>query len=462
MEKITLLICFMCLTVCNAQDLELQLFASGLDRPVNLKHAGDDRLFAAEQDGIIKIINANGTVNSTPFLDIELRVGSSGTEQGLLGLAFHPDYDINGYFFVNYTDTSGDTVISRFSRDGSNPDLADPNSELIVLTYSQPFSNHNGGELQFGPDGYLYISSGDGGSGGDPQDNGQDLGTLLGKILRIDVNNSTMANPYVIPADNPFVGTAGARGEIWAYGLRNPWKFSFDSLNNDLWIADVGESAREEINSVSSGLAGLNYGWRCYEGNNTYDTSDCPDMSTLTFPVAEYSHTGGRCSITGGYRYRGSEFPGFNGLYFFADVCTQEIGYLEFDGGSWNITFEGFSGSLVAFGEDINGELYVCSLGGDISKLVDNSLSTDEFDLSNVSVYPNPTKDVINVDFSSVGTTVDSNIAIYDIQGKLVKSVSKNSEAIQKINTTELSKGLYLLKIVAENGEQITRKLVIL
>ena len=234
MEKITLLICFMCLTVCNAQDLELQLFASGLDRPVNLKHAGDDRLFAAEQDGIIKIINANGTVNSTPFLDIELRVGSSGTEQGLLGLAFHPDYDINGYFFVNYTDTSGDTVISRFSRDGSNPDLADPNSELIVLTYSQPFSNHNGGELQFGPDGYLYISSGDGGSGGDPQDNGQDLGTLLGKILRIDVNNSTMANPYVIPADNPFVGTAGARGEIWAYGLRNPWKFSFDSLNNDL------------------------------------------------------------------------------------------------------------------------------------------------------------------------------------------------------------------------------------
>ena len=466
MKNITLLICCLYFALGNSQDLELELFASGLDRPVNLKHAGDDRLFAAEQDGIIKIINSDGSVNSTPFLDITGQVESSGSEEGLLGLAFHPDYATNGYFFVNYTrDITGtsddETVISRFTRSSSDPSQADPNSELEILTYAQPFSNHNGGELQFGPDGYLYISSGDGGSGGDPQDNGQDLGTLLGKLLRIDVNNSTVANPYAIPADNPFVGTAGARGEIWAYGLRNPWKFSFDRLNNDLWIADVGQSAREEINTAPSNAAGLNYGWRCYEGNNTYNTSGCPAMNTLTFPVAEYAHSGGRCSITGGYRYRGSEFPGFDGLYFFADVCTQEIGYIENTGGSWSMTFEGFSGSLVAFGEDINGELYVCSLGGDIRKLVDNSLSTESFDLNKVTVYPNPAKNEISIDFSSVGATINSEMKVFDLQGKLVTSLNKNSEAIQKINTTQLSKGMYLLQIRAENGKQITRKLII-
>ncbi|MTE25318.1 PQQ-dependent sugar dehydrogenase [Winogradskyella ouciana] len=466
MKNITILICCLCVALGNTQDLELELFASGLDRPVNLKHAGDDRLFAAEQDGIIKIINADGSVNTTPFLDIEARVESGGSEEGLLGLAFHPNYATNGYFFVNYTrdvvgQTDNETVVSRFTRSSTDPSQADPNSELIILTYTQPFTNHNGGELQFGPDGYLYISSGDGGSGGDPQDNGQDLGTLLGKLLRIDVNNSTMSNPYAIPTDNPFIGTAGARGEIWAYGLRNPWKFSFDRLNDDIWIADVGQSAREEINNAPSTSAGLNYGWRCYEGNNTYNTSGCPPMSSLTFPVAEYAHSGGRCSITGGYRYRGSEFPGFNGLYFFADVCTQEIGYIEFENGTWNSTFEGFSGSLVAFGEDINGELYICSLGGDISKLVDNSLSTEDFDLNNVAIYPNPAENEITIDFSSVNATIKSEMTIFDLQGKIINSKNKSSDAVQKINTSQLSQGLYLLQIRADNGEQMTHKLVI-
>ncbi len=205
-----------CLNTSYAQDLELELFASNLDRPVNIKHAGDDRLFVIEQDGLIKIINANGTIETVPFLDIDSRVRSTGNEQGLLGLAFHPDYTNNGYFFVNYINNSGNTVIARFSRDGTNPSIADPNSELIILDYNQPESNHNGGELAFGADGYLYISSGDGGGGGDQDNNSQNLGNLLGKLLRIDVNNSTVAEPYIIPADNPFVGDPNANDEIWA------------------------------------------------------------------------------------------------------------------------------------------------------------------------------------------------------------------------------------------------------
>ena len=371
-----------------SQNLELELFASSLDRPVNIKHAGDDRLFVVEQDGLIKIINANGTIESTPFLDIDSRVRSIGNEQGLLGLAFHPNYVNNGYFFVNYIDNSGDTVIARFSRDATNPSLANPNSELIVLTYSQPFSNHNGGELAFGSDGFLYISSGDGGSGNDPQNNAQNLKSMLGKLLRIDVNNATVTNPYAIPSDNPFIGNSNANDEIWAYGLRNPWKFTFDRSTNDLWIADVGQNAREEINftvstetDLSSETAGLNYGWRCYEGNlegAAFDIQECSNLDTLIFPEFEYVHNLGRCSITGGYVYRGLEYQNFEGLYFFADVCSQEIGYLRFENGSWNATFESFAGNWVAFGEDITGEIYIASISGNIFKLTDSALSIEE------------------------------------------------------------------------------------
>lgn len=466
MKTINILLCCLCISTTFAQDLDLEVFASGLNRPVNIKNAGDDRLFVAEQDGIIKIINASGTVNSTPFLDITTRVQSSGNEEGLLGLAFHPDYATNGYFFVNYTrDIVGssldETVVSRFTRSSTNPSIADPNSELEIITYTQPFSNHNGGELQFGPDGYLYISSGDGGSGGDPDNNSQNLGNLLGKLLRIDVNNSTMANPYAIPADNPFIGSPSASDEIWAYGLRNPWKFSFDRMNGDIWIADVGQNAREEINRAALTDAGLNYGWRCYEGNATYNTSGCPSSSTLTFPVAEYLQTMGRCSITGGYRYRGSMYPNFNGLYFFADVCTQEVGYIEDVGGSWAMTFEDFSGSLVAFGEDINGELYICSLGGVVYRLIDNSLSVDEFDLNTVSVYPNPSKNEINIDFSSVGTSILSSISIYDMQGKLIRNIVSTEDVIQKINTSNMVTGIYVIRIEANNGQRSTHKLII-
>ncbi|GAB4158542.1 MAG: hypothetical protein Tsb0033_11900 [Winogradskyella sp.] len=462
MKKLITFLCLMSATISFAQDLELDLFTSGLNRPVNIKHAGDDRLFVVEQDGIIKIVNSDGTVETTNFLDIDDRVRSIGNEQGLLGLAFHPEFSTNGYFFVNYTNNSGDTVISRFSRIGVNPTIADPNSELIILTYTQPFSNHNGGELQFGPDGYLYISSGDGGSGGDPQNNAQNLNSLLGKLLRIDVNNSTASNPYAIPSDNPFIGNAAARDEIWAYGLRNPWKFSFDALTGDLWIADVGQNAREEINQVVSTDAGLNYGWRCYEGSITYNTSGCPNSSTLTFPVSEYTHSGGRCSITGGYVYRGSNYPNLVGSYFFGDVCTQEIGYLKFENGSWNSTFESFSGNWVAFGEDLNGELYVSGLGGNIFKITDTLLSIDENNQNTVSIYPNPANTVLNINFSDNLISDETVMSIYNIRGQLIKSISKTTDSnFSKINISDLNSGFYILRIDSEGGKKILQKFVV-
>ena len=449
------------LNISYAQDIELELFASNLDRPVNIKHAGDDRLFVVEQDGLIKIINANGTIETAPFLDIDSRVRSTGNEQGLLGLAFHPDYTNNGYFFVNYINNSGNTVIARFSRDGVNPSIADPDSELIILDYNQPESNHNGGELAFGTDGYLYISSGDGGGGGDQDNNSQNLGVFLGKLLRIDVNNSTVAEPYNIPADNPFISDPNANDEIWAYGLRNPWKFSFDRSTNDLWIGDVGQNAREEINfTLSTDTGGLNYGWRCYEGNNTFNTSGCPSADNLTFPVSDYAHTNNRCSITGGYVYRGSEYPNFEGLYFFADVCSQEIGYLRFENESWNSTFESFSGSWVAFGEDINGELYVSNLSGNIFKLTDSTLGVEENQLNVISIFPNPANNELHLDFSKTTLTV-SDIIIYNTQGKAVKTVTRNDDTIQNIKVSDLSKGIYILKMNSADGNSSTQKLVI-
>ena len=288
-------------SIITSQGLDIELFAQNFDRPVNLKHAGDDKLYVVEQDGYIRIINDDGSVETTPFLNIDSRVINTGNERGLLGLAFHPNYITNGHFYVNYINNSGNTVISRFNRSNTNPLLADPNSELILLTYSQPFTNHNGGDMAFGQDGYLYISSGDGGAGGDPQNNSQNLTNLLGKILRIDIDNTENGNNYAIPPDNPFEGSPTNSEEIWAYGLRNPWKFSFDSLNGDIWIADVGQQEYEEINRATLTEAGLNYGWRCYEGNATFNSTGCPPFNTLTFPVAEYNHTTSgqfKCSIT--------------------------------------------------------------------------------------------------------------------------------------------------------------------
>ena len=448
----------------NAQTIDIETFATGFNAPISIKNAGDSRLFIVERAGLIQIVNSDGSRNSTPFLDINSIVSNGGGERGLLGLAFHPNYDSNGYFYVNYIDNSGNTVISRFSRSTPNPELADSTTELQLLTYSQPFINHNGGDMAFGPDGYLYISSGDGGSAGDPGDRAQSLTTLLGKILRIDVDGSSNGN-YGIPADNPFVGNGAAMDEIWAYGLRNPWRISFDRDTNELWIADVGQNSIEEINMVSSSEAGVNYGWRCYEGNSSFNSSNCPPSNTLKFPVAQYSHTGNgafKCSITGGYRYRGTAQPSLVGLYFFADYCSDEIGYLEQSGNDYNMTFSSaFTGNgWTSFGEDNNGELFIAGIdSGTIYRVIDSNLSVDENNLFSVKIYPNPILDQFTIDMSN-STVVAESVTLYSIQGKTLSSYSNFEGSIINISTVSLSGGIYFIEITNNNGNSIFKKII--
>ena len=354
--------------------IELEPFAY-YPSALGIENAGDSRLFIITKDGEIVIADTNGNIDPTPFLDISNKV-STISERGLLGLAFHPDYANNGYFFLNYTNNSGATVIARYNVSATDPDEADPNSEQIILTFNQPSSNHNGGDLSFGPDGYLYIPTGDGGGSGDTDNNAQNNQLFLGKVLRIDIDNGL---PYTIPADNPFVGDANVLDEIWATGLRNPWRVSFDKLTGDLWIADVGQGAREEVNlQLANSTGGENYGWRCYEGNNTFNTSsNCPPMADLTFPVFEYDHNlpAGGYSITGGFVYRGSAYPSLYGHYICADYVSANLYTVVSDGnGGWNSQVYddqafGFQNHVATFGEDVNGELYVARLEGDIYKV---------------------------------------------------------------------------------------------
>ncbi len=355
----------------NAQDgVQLVEVSDGFFSPVDIKNAGDERLFIVEQSGKIKILNPNGTINTAPFLNIE-SLTNGGGEQGLLGVAFHPDYATNGFFFVNYTNNNGDSRIVRYSVSGSNPDLADMSSALPILSQDQPFGNHNAGSLNFGPDGYLYIPFGDGGSGGDPMNNAQNPQTFLGKMLRIDVDGGV---PYGIPTDNPFASDDETLDEIWAIGLRNTWKFSFDAETGDLWMADVGQNAWEEIDMEPSGSAGgLNYGWRCYEGMVNYDQSQCPGtIPNITEPISVYNHNNGACSVTGGYVYRGSEFPEMYGRYYYTDYCNGQFRYIEINGGVVNEGTviggaQGFGWS--SFGESSTNELYVANLDGTIYRL---------------------------------------------------------------------------------------------
>lgn len=454
----TLVVCFNA-CILFSQDVNTEIFATGFNRPVDIKHANDSRLFVVEQDGIIKILNSDGSVNPISFLDISSLVTTVDFEQGLLGLAFHPNYNTNGYFYVNYTNTSGNTVVSRFTVSATNPDIADATSEVILLTVNQPFDNHNGGCLTIGPDNHLYVAIGDGGSGGDPGNRAQNLMTLLGKVLRLDITSTTTVS---IPSDNPFVGDVNALDEIWAYGLRNPWKMSFDRDTNELWIADVGQNSKEEINMVASTASGLNYGWRCYEGNSTFNTSGCPSSSTMTFPVSEYNYGGSpfRCSITGGYRYRGTQYPDFQGLYFFADYCTSEIGTLAFDGSSWNMTMNGpFSGNFVSFGEDVSGELYVAGItNGTIYKIVDTTLSVAENTLDKtITIYPNPTENSFFVKHNP-NQEVKS-VAIYTINGQLMQTQLINTS--KEINISTLKSGMYIVAVTYNETSTTYNKLIV-
>jgi glucose/arabinose dehydrogenase len=320
-----------------------------------------------EKTGAIRIIS-DGVLLPDPFLDLSSRI-SNGDEQGLLGMAFDPDYATTGRFIVHFTDPAGNTTLSRFQV-SANPDVADPASELVILTAAQPFANHNGGQVAFGPDGFLYLGLGDGGSGGDPGNRGQDLTDLLGSILRIDVRST---EPYAVPADNPFVQSGAP--EVWSYGLRNPWRFSFDRATGDLYIADVGERAWEEVNISTAAQGsgrGANYGWNIMEGTDCFLASGC-DQNGLTLPVLEYGHGEG-CSITGGYVYRGSAIPALQGRYFYADFCQRWVrSFVHTDEGvteqtEWPSLMP--PGAVLSFGEDALGELYILDQSGRVSKVV--------------------------------------------------------------------------------------------
>jgi uncharacterized repeat protein (TIGR01451 family) len=352
-----------------------QVVVSGLQNPVQVTHAGDNsgRLFVVEQPGRLRVV-ADGALLPTPLLDLTQRV-TFGGERGLLGLAFHPSYETNGYFYVNYTRAGdGATVIARYRVSTGNPNLADAGSEQVLLTVAQPYTNHNGGQLLFSPrDGYLYIGMGDGGSGGDPLNNAQNPATLLGAMLRLDVDRGV---PYAVPADNPYVGIAG-RDEIWAIGLRNPWRFSFDRAAHDLYIGDVGQNLWEEIDYQRAGTpGGINYGWRCKEGTHDYNMTGACLTAALTDPIAEYSHTEGR-SVTGGFVYRGSSYPALAGRYFYADFVEGKIWSTVKTGSnpdSWSPPeLELDTGlAISAFGEDEEGELYVVDwAGGTVRRLAD-------------------------------------------------------------------------------------------
>ena len=339
--------------------------ASGLGFPLYLTApAGDARLFIVEKGGAIRIVK-DGALLPAPFLSLADRVSTSG-EQGLLGLAFDPAYGTNGRFVVHYTDVNGNTVVSMFRVSASDPDLADPASESVLLTAEQPFANHNGGQILFGPDGMLYIGLGDGGSDGDPGGRGQAVTDLLGDILRVDVSSGT---GYTVPVDNPFVGRPDARPEIWSYGLRNPWRFSFDPATGDLYIADVGQNAWEEVDVVTAAGGagrGTNFGWNPTEGTHCYATPSC-DPGAFTLPVLEYSHSEG-CSITGGYVYRGAAIPALQGHYFYSDFCRGSVRSFRLQDGEavepqqWSALAPG--GSVTSFGQDVAGELYILTAEG--------------------------------------------------------------------------------------------------
>lgn len=414
-------------------EVEAAFPALSFDRPVDLQHAGDgtNRLFVVEQHtGRIMVFpNDPSVTNATIFLDLDNI--NTGNEEGLLGLAFHPDYENNGYFFVNYSASNPRrTVIARYSVESANPNQADPNSQVVIMTINQPYNNHNGGQLAFGPDdGYLYIGLGDGGSGGDPGENGQDPKTLLGSVLRIDIDNFVVGGPpYSIPADNPFVGnTEGFREEIFAFGLRNPWRFSFDPPTGDLWLGDVGQGQREEINVIENGG---NYGWDTMEASLCFEPSNGCNEEGLTLPVWEYGRSLGS-SVSGGYVYRESRVPELEGKYIYADFVSGRIWALTYDGTNpaSNEEIHDASFNIPAFGTSENEDFFILSFNGKIYKFVETQSTATE-ELPEIPArhatlgtgYPNPFQSAITLPYT-LETEAKITLAIYDALGRRVHTL---------------------------------------
>ncbi|MCB2204881.1 PQQ-dependent sugar dehydrogenase [bacterium] len=449
----------------------------GFNRPVDLQHAGDgsDRLFVVEQAGRIFVFpNDPESAEADVFLDIRARVNDGGNEEGLLGLAFHPSYAENGYFYVNYSASNPRrNVIARYSVSADNPNVADPESETVLLSFEQPFSNHNGGQLAFGPDGYLYIATGDGGSGGDPQNNGQNRSVLLGKILRIDVDNSGAGMQYAIPEDNPFAGNSeGWAEEIYAYGLRNPWRFSFDPETGRLWAGDVGQNKYEEVDIIEKGK---NYGWRIMEGFACFNPSSGCDQTGLELPIVEYGRSEG-ASITGGYVYRGENVPELKGQYVYADFVSGRIWGLTYNGPDdvENELLLASSENISSFGVDENGELYICSFGGGIFRFTPTVTSTNAApngipeDVFLSSSYPSPAlrgaADAVTV---RVGLPAqqEMQLALYDTLGRQLRVVAEGRFDAGthrfRIATADLSPGVYIYALRSE-GVQLSKKLLVM
>jgi glucose/arabinose dehydrogenase len=503
-----------------------ELIVTGINSPTTITNAGDERLFVTEQAGVIRVFDRDGNLESTPFMNIQNRVQDVGGEQGLLGLAFEANFCETGRFYVNYTANDGGLVtrISRFTVLESNPELGDPNSEEVLIQFDQDFGNHNGGHIEFGPDGFLYIATGDGGSGGDPNNRAQDITSFLGKILRIDVSPET---GYTVPTDNPFAEDDFGVDEIWSYGWRNPWKFAFDSETGGKYIADVGQNEWEEVNfEPADASPGLNYGWRCYEASSNYNLQGCNDVGTYVFPMVEYNHNESgfsHCSVTGGRVYRGLSFPDFDGYYFYTDFCSGAFWAARDISGVVLLQQFGTIGQsfVRTFGEDIWGEIYFGNNNG-IYRLVNpnfdiippivrngdvlesslegtnyewlfngesvvngdfpsvqveetgsytllltlegsncpieysidvTSLDTDQMEVNELEVFPNPTSGNVVIDLGR-DYFKGSNLRIVALDGRVVKDLRVQNKRLE-FNLSAVSKGIYLVELTDNSGNLI-------
>ncbi len=475
-------VCFISASLNAQYEVEIAFPSLSFTQPVDLQNAGDgsDRLFVVNRFGIIHVFeNDENTTSISSFLDIQNRVDHSFGEEGLLGLAFHPDYENNGYFYVNYTGSGPSrSIISRFKVSPNNPNLAMADSEFVIIELPKPFANHNAGALAFGPDdGYLYITTGDGGSGGDPLNSGQDRESLLGKILRIDVDNFTDSTNYSIPADNPYADSTNSfRKEIYAYGLRNPWRMSFDPETGLLWAGDVGQDDYEEIDII---VNGGNYGWKIMEGNHCYSPSSNCNMSGLILPIWEYEHPSfGSASVTGGFVYRGSSAPGLTGKYIYADYLSGQIWALNYT--NEPVLNEEIINSnlfISTFGVDESQELYFCAFNGRIYRFVDTSVgiedaqplaSPETFELA--QNYPNPFNPSTIIPFR-VSQAADVRIDIFDLNGRWINTLLNQSMAAgqheilwrgQNSSGEQAAAGIYFYRLQVDGRLLAAKRMVLL